>query len=93
LLGVAYRVLGRYEEAIEVLKKAIDLEPRFLMAHLALGVAYVLDRREREACAEAEEVVRIDPKFSLEHYAKLLPVKDQTEHDRIIAALRKAGLK
>jgi len=93
MLGVAYRVLGRYEEAIETLKKAIDLEPRFLMAHLALGVAYVLDGRERDACAIVEEVVRIDPKFSLEQYAKVLPVKDQAERDRIIAALRKAGLK
>jgi adenylate cyclase len=92
-LGAAYRLLGRYEEAIQTLKKAIDLEPRFLMAHLALGVAYVLDGRQREACAVAEEVVRIDPKFSLEHYAKVLPFKDQAERDRIIAALRKAGLK
>jgi adenylate cyclase len=92
MLGVAYRVLGRYEEAIETLKKAIDLEPRFLMAHLALAVAYVLGGKEREASAEAEEVLRIEPRFSLERYAKMLPVKDQADRDRIVAALRKAGL-
>lgn len=93
LLGVAYRALGRYEEAIETLKKAIDLEPRFLLAHLALGVTYIFDGRESEACAEAEEVIRIDPKFSLDYYAKLLPVKYQSDLDLIISALRKAGLK
>lgn len=92
MLGAAYRVLDRYEEAIETLTKAIDLEPRFLMAHLALAVAYVLGGKEREACAEAEEVLRIEPRFSLERYAKILPYKDQSERDRIVAALRKAGL-
>jgi hypothetical protein len=49
--------------------------------------------REKEARAEAEEVLRINPKFSVDSYAKLLPYKDQSVNDSIVAALRKAGLK
>jgi hypothetical protein len=49
--------------------------------------------REKEARAEAAEVLRINPKFSVDYYAKALPFKDQSVNDRIVAALRKAGLK
>jgi len=49
--------------------------------------------REKEASAEAAEVLRINPKFSLDHFRKTVPYKNQAALDRIIAALRKAGLK
>jgi hypothetical protein len=49
--------------------------------------------REKEARAEAAEVLRINPKFSLDSYAKMIPYKDQSQTDKIINALRKAGLK
>jgi hypothetical protein len=49
--------------------------------------------REKEARAEAAEVLRINPKFSVDSYAKRLPYKDQSEIDKFINALRKAGLK
>ena len=48
---------------------------------------------EREASARAAEVVRINPKFSVDSYAKTLPYKNQSETDKLINALRKAGLK
>jgi hypothetical protein len=49
--------------------------------------------REKEAHAEAAEVLRVNPKFSVDSYAKILPYKDQSETDKVINALRKAGLK
>jgi hypothetical protein len=49
--------------------------------------------REKEARAEAEEVMRINPKFSLDNLAKVVPSKDQSQTDKYINALRKAGLK
>jgi hypothetical protein len=49
--------------------------------------------REKEARAEAAEVLRINPKFSLDSYAKRLAYKDQSQADKLIDALRKAGLK
>jgi len=50
--------------------------------------------REKEAHAEAAEVLRINPKFSLSHFARTtLLYKDQSENDKIIDAMRKAGLK
>ncbi len=50
-------------------------------------------RREKEARAEAAEVLRINPKFSVDSHAKMLSFKDQSVNDRVVDALRKAGLK
>ena len=91
--GIAYRLLGRYEEAIAAYKKAICIEPGNLVAHVALATVYALDGREMEAQGEAEEVLRIEPKFSVERYAKSLAFMNQAYRDLSIAALRKAGLK
>jgi hypothetical protein len=49
--------------------------------------------REKEARAEAAEVIRINPKFSLDLFAKRQVYKDQSETDKLVNALRKAGLK
>ena len=91
--GIAYRLLGRYEEAIAAYKKVISIEPGNLVAHVALATVYALDGREMEAQGEAEEVLRIEPKFSVERYAKSLAFMNQAYRDLSIAALRKAGLK
>jgi adenylate cyclase len=93
VLGVAFRVLGHYAEAIASYKKAISIEPAGLMAHVTLVTAYSLAGKELEARNEAQEVLRIDPKFSIEPYAKSLAFMNQAYRDITIAALRKAGLK
>jgi len=50
--------------------------------------------REKEARAEVAEVLRINPKFSLDYYAKnVLSYKDQSQTDKVVNALHKAGLK
>jgi hypothetical protein len=49
--------------------------------------------REKEARTEAAEVIRINPKFSVDKWAKIIPYKDQSEIDKFVNALCKAGLK
>jgi adenylate cyclase len=93
VLGVTYRVLGRYAEAIASYKKAISIEPANLIAHVVLTIAYALDGRDMEAHAEAEEVLRMDPKFSVERYAKTLTFMNPASRDLSVEALCKAGLK
>jgi len=92
-LGGAYRCVGRYEEAERQLKKALELSPNDLFAHLSLAIIYIKLGREKEAQAEATEVLRIHPKFSLDYFAKVNPLKCQSVLDDQIACLRKAGLK
>ncbi len=91
--GAALRMTGRFEEAVLAFKKGIQLAPDDIIAHYRLAATYTMMRREKEARAEAAEVLRINPKFSVDSYAKTLSYKDQSEADKVINALRKAGLK
>jgi adenylate cyclase len=91
--GTSYRMIEQYQEAITQYKKALRIAPNNIMAHLSLAGTYSLLGRNEEARAEAEEVLRLNPKFFLESYAKTLPFKNQAQIDRLVEALRKAGLK
>jgi len=93
-LGTALRITGRLEEAVSAYKKILRRAPNSVSAHAVLAATYVMMGREQEARVEAAEVLRINPKFSLENYARNnLPFKDQSEKDKVINALSKAGLK
>ena len=74
-------------------KKALQREPNNFFAHLNLAATYNMMGLEKEAQAEASEVLRLKPKFSLDYLAKVSGYKDRTETEKIITALRKAGLK
>jgi adenylate cyclase len=92
--GAALRLTGRFEEAVWALKKAIQIAPDNINAHVTLAATYSMMGRESEARAEAAEVLRINPKFSMDHHAKnLANYKDQSQNDKFLNALRKAGLK
>jgi adenylate cyclase len=91
--GTALKGAGRLDEAVSAYKKAIQLAPDNTTAHIGLVVTYITMGREKEAHAEAAEVLRINPKFSVDYVAKTLAFKDQSVNDRVVAALRKAGLK
>jgi cytochrome c-type biogenesis protein CcmH/NrfG len=94
-LGHAFRNAGRFEEAVWAYKKSLQRAPDFVAAHIGLGTTYSLMSREKEARAEAEEILRINPNFSLDHFARtaLMSYKDQSEIDKVVNAMRKAGLK
>jgi adenylate cyclase len=91
--GAALRHSGQYDEAIALLKKAIAREPNDLIAYIALTSAFEMAGSMEEARAAAKEILRINPRFSVERYEQTYPFKDKVAKDRIIDALRKAGLK
>jgi TolB-like protein/Tfp pilus assembly protein PilF len=93
MLGSAYRMLGRDEEAIEMYKKGLRVEPGDLFIHLGLAVAYLKSGREAEARNQAAEVMNLHPKFSLDDFGKIFHLKNPSIADDYIASLRKAGLK
>jgi adenylate cyclase len=92
ILGRAYFMTGQYDKAIETFKKAVHVNPDYLIAHAFLAACYISLDRQAEAAAEAEEVLRINPHFKIESYSKTLPYKDEADIERYVVALRKAGL-
>ena len=75
--------------AEEVLKRDADNLDALLVlagAHAALG-------RMEEARGVTQEVLRVKPGFSLEAFAQSQPYQEPQTLTRVIAMLRKAGLK
>jgi len=92
-LSVAYRMAGRYDEALLPGKKFLTLNPNSFQGHFNLAVIYGELGQEAEAQAEVAEMLRIMPTFSLEKVRQDIPFKDPVALERHLAALRKAGLK
>ena len=92
-LGLVYIMLGRHEEGITVLKRALSLDPNLLFAHVNLAVAYSELGRDEEARTEVATVLRLNPQFSLEGVKQTYAVKDSAQLERYLTALRRAGLK
>jgi adenylate cyclase len=91
-LGIAYRVNGQYEKAIEMCNKALSGSPDSLSTYLTLAASYSALNLTEDAHKAVEEILRINPGFSLEYFANTSPSKNQEELDKLINALRKAGL-
>jgi len=91
-LGRAYRLTGRVEEAIATQKEALVQDPDHGDAHLQLAVIYSEVGREAEARAAVAEYRKRHPNVSLEVLTQVLPYEDPAEVERILTALRKAGL-
>jgi TolB-like protein/class 3 adenylate cyclase/cytochrome c-type biogenesis protein CcmH/NrfG len=92
-LGWAYRLTGQYAEAIAPLKRSVTLNPNFLPAHFNLAICYAELDREDEARAEVTEMLRLEPDYSLERARQQMAYKDPAVVERMLAALRKAGLR
>jgi adenylate cyclase len=93
VLGQAYRLTGRYTEAIPVFKAYRDLNPNVPFPYIHLAATYSLMGQEAEARAAINEALRREPTYSLKQAAKAYPYKSPDVLDRELEALRKAGLK
>jgi len=91
--SMVYGLTGRFGEAVEQAKKAVQRDPKNLFGYLSLAAACILAGREEEARASAAEVLKINPTFSVDQFAKTRSYRDMSQIDRMIDALRKAGLK
>jgi len=92
-LGHAYHWLGQYEKAIATQQRVLALNPRNFVSHLELAVMYNELGREEEARAEVAAALKLNPQYSLEDVKERHPYKDPAALERILAGLRKAGLK
>ncbi|MBI4242222.1 MAG: tetratricopeptide repeat protein [Candidatus Rokubacteria bacterium] len=61
---IYYSEKGLYYEAVEAYKKAIDLDPQFLEARMALGEVYEDKGLYRDAIGQYRTVVDLDPKHT-----------------------------
>jgi adenylate cyclase len=88
-VGRPYLDMGRYEEAIPLLKEHVTTFPDQLWGHYCLAAAYTALGRDQEAQAEAAEVRRISPQFG----CKDITVKNDAARVRADSLCHKVGFK
>lgn len=93
ILASAYYGCDRHEEAIIAAEDVIKRDRDSLDALLIISGANVGLGRIEEAHKATREVLRVKPKFSLEEFAKSQMYKNPRTLEKVVAMLRKAGLK
>jgi len=92
ILGIAYRLAGQYENAVDILNQGIGIDPETFTPYLSLTMCYITLNEFENARKAVKKLLEIDPTFSLEYFKGIYPVRDQARREKDIEILRKAGL-
>ena len=90
--GQALYQLGRYAEAVGILKRRILRNPETDASRALLAAAYGQMELLEEAREAWRELMRVNAEYSVEHRRKVLPYKNPDDFERFVEGLRKAGL-
>jgi adenylate cyclase len=91
ILGCSYMLTNQNDKAIGALEKGLRVQPDNTPCLVLLAAAYAEANSGEDARKTAAELLRLNPKISAEIYARRY--KDPATRERLIDALRKAGLK
>jgi tetratricopeptide (TPR) repeat protein len=80
----------QFNEAIEVLRKAIQLQPDLGVAHVQLAIALMGVGQRDEAMAETKKAIEIDPNDARAYVAQGNIESSMRRYDEAIAAYRQA---
>jgi tetratricopeptide (TPR) repeat protein len=91
-MGLAHRALGEFPAAASAFEATLDRDPKLAAARVAL-IATRVEQDEPDLARSAAARLRRDwPAFDAADYAAGLPFADPAERERLVAALRSAGL-
>jgi adenylate cyclase len=84
--------LGRYTDAVRVLKRRIERNPETDASRALLAAAYGQLGLIEEAREAWRGLIRVNPVYSVEQRRKTLPYKNPDDFEPFVEGLRKAGL-
>lgn len=67
-MGVEWVQLGNYDKALVYLNRAIDLNPHFIYAYIALARVYARQKKFSDAIQALGKAARMDPAFDRLQY-------------------------
>jgi TonB family protein len=91
-LGLSHLRAGRYTEAVDALRQAVDRNPEDALAYTKLGLAYSALRRPKETVAVLKLAIRIKPQVvDAESYYRLgAAYASLTRHSEAVGAFKQA---
>ena len=91
-LADGQRLLGQHEEAIENLKKSVELRSDFVPGYVWLASTYGSLGRQVEAEVGGGAGIAAQPGFSISAYGGKVPYRDEAALEQFREGLRAAGL-
>jgi tetratricopeptide (TPR) repeat protein len=95
MMGFANVFLGRYDRAVEQVRRSLSMNPQIPLTHFVLAAALALKGCIAEAAEARDAGLKLDPNFSVARYRKDRrsdnPVFLQ-QRERMYEGLRKAGV-
>ncbi|MEW5988831.1 MAG: tetratricopeptide repeat protein, partial [Chloroflexota bacterium] len=89
-LGVVQEAAGRQADALTAYQRAVELDPRFTLAHNGLGNVYRATGRQAEAQAAYQQAIRLDPTYAIPHSGLGALLVESGRHGEALDAYQKA---
>lgn len=90
VLGLALSKLGRYDEAEEPLRRAIELNSRYAPAFLNLGESFRRRGRYKEALEAYLSALRIDPDYPLSYVGMGYVLFGLKRYEEAVSSMKRA---
>lgn len=90
-LGLAYYLRGRYEDAVNIVRRGMSRQKDFVGHYITLAAVYAQMGRVDDAENAARKVLKMHPFFEVNDYGSAF--RDPSDREKIADGLRKAGLK
>ena len=81
---------GRLEEAVQEMKKALELDPASLVMNTFMGATFYYAGRYDEAIDQCRRTIQMDPNFSVAHWHLGLAYEQKQVFDKAIEEFKKA---
>ncbi len=92
IAGEIHFATGRYGEAENAFKAALERNPAHMRARLWLAATLAKLGKHEEAAWETQELLAVNPDFSLSRLLLAFPLKDPHQRDALTMALSQLGL-
>ncbi len=91
--GLCHFVAGRFNQAADCERRAVELHPDFGTAWRTYAASAAMAKRKEEAALALKEAKRLQPSLTLEWIEKFHPIVKASDRGVYIEGLRVAGLK
>jgi TolB-like protein len=92
IYSVANVFAGNYEKAVISARRGIGINPTFVNAYKPLIASLGHLGRVEEAKPYVDKLLALEPNFSLERFAKVYPIKYDSDREHYVKGLRLAGI-